>query len=885
VRHCLSVRQPVPFGKYLLLDRISVGGMAEVFKAKSYGVEGFEKIIAIKRILPSMGEDREFIKMFIDEAKIAGQLAHANICQIFELGRIEGAHFIAMEYIWGKDLLQIQNRLRKLRRPMPVDMACFMLAKVCEGLDYAHRKRDAMGRPLEIVHRDCSPQNVLVSYEGEVKVIDFGIAKAAMRNSRTMAGVLKGKFGYMSPEQVRGLPLDRRSDIFALGTMLYECLTSDRLFQGETDFSTLEKVRNVDIQAPRAINPEIPEEVERIILKALAKDTEDRYQWCGDMLADLQQHLMRQEVVFTAKTLAAWLKEVFTSDVERERASLEAYKRIGRDGLIAGVPSAAAKLDVVEHLGEAGQSEDPTMLGAPGFEDLERSQGFETVEVGPVSGSPAAMGSGKPPKNEFGEEAPTEIFGEISEADVDDGPIRKPMPSRPTVPNQGAAAAARPPGFGGGSTAPMGSQTPRPQSLMPQFGANRVGTDGAEPTSRPGSSSGPLPGVAPMVAAADPARSSGSGGGIPRAPGLSGNSGPAPMTSSPNAMTIGPGQMMAPPNLAAASGLKGPGSGPSGPGSGPSGPGSGPNGPGSGLKGPGSGPSGPGSGPNGNGAAPAGPAAMVGTGPSGPGAPMPGMPPNLSGPNAAPHMGPSGPGPHLPGVSPGPGGPGFGPGGPNAPGLGTGLNHPMGPNGPHPGGPNGGPNLPGMPHRQMGPGGPGFGPGGPNGPGGPGMPNGPGGYPPNGPGGPGGYPPNGPGGPGGYPPNGPGGPGWQQQGQPPAHTLIGMQAPPGSTGPMGYPMMPGPGTGMGMGMAVRMVRAVQAWARADCRTGRCRPGSAVPMASRPMAWARTKARVRCRRCRCRPRASVRRRSLRWCAISPSASRSPRSCSPASWSSS
>ena len=185
------MRQPVPFGKYLLLDRISVGGMAEVFKAKSYGVEGFEKIIAIKRILPTMGEDRDFIKMFIDEAKIAGQLAHANICQIFELGRIDGSHFIAMEYIWGKDLLQIQNRLRKLKQPMPIPMACFIIAKTLEGLDYAHKKRDPLGRPLEIVHRDCSPQNVLVSYEGEVKVIDFGIAKATSRNSRTMAGVIR----------------------------------------------------------------------------------------------------------------------------------------------------------------------------------------------------------------------------------------------------------------------------------------------------------------------------------------------------------------------------------------------------------------------------------------------------------------------------------------------------------------------------------------------------------------------------------------------------------------------------------------------------------------------------------------------------------------------
>ncbi len=440
--------------------------MAEVFKAKSYGVEGFEKIIAIKRILPTMGEDRDFIKMFIDEAKIAGQLAHANICQIFELGRIDGSHFIAMEYIWGKDLLQIQNRLRKTKTPMPIPMSCFCIAKVLEGLDYAHRKRDPLGRPLEIVHRDCSPQNVLVSYEGEVKVIDFGIAKATSRNSRTMAGVLKGKFGYMSPEQVRGLPLDRRSDIFAIGTMLYECLTGERLFQGETDFSTLEKVRNVDIQAPRSINPQIPEAIEKIILKALAKDVDDRYQWCSEMLADLQQFLMAQDVVFTAKSLSSWLKEVFQADIERERGLLEQYKRVGRDGLIQGAPAAEAKLDVNEHLGEAGKPEgDATMLGGPNFDDMEHGVGATPdVNQSPVGGprssvnapigqsgkkTPGPSAAAKPAPNfsvqrsqrrhededadgegDFGEEAPTEIFGDDMPTE---SPMSTPQPARPNT--------------------------------------------------------------------------------------------------------------------------------------------------------------------------------------------------------------------------------------------------------------------------------------------------------------------------------------------------------------------------------------------------------------------------------------------------------------------
>ena len=452
--------------------------MAEVFKAKSYGVEGFEKIIAIKRILPTMGEDRDFIKMFIDEAKIAGQLAHANICQIFELGRIDGAHFIAMEYIWGKDLLQIQNRLRKNKQPMPIPMACFVIAKVLEGLDYAHRKRDPLGRPLEIVHRDCSPQNVLVSYEGEVKVIDFGIAKATSRNSRTMAGVLKGKFGYMSPEQVRGLPLDRRSDIFALGTMLYECLTGARLFQGETDFSTLEKVRNVDVQNPRAINPNIPEQVERVIMKALAKDVEDRYQWCSDMLADLQAYLMSQEVVFTAKTLSAWLKEVFAVEIERERQQLEQYKRVGRDGLIAGVPAAEAKLDVVETLGEAGMPEgDATQLGGPSFEELEQAMAAAAAanvaapEAGPAPGSPAA-GPPPPDDGDFGEEAPTEIFG-----DVDNPPVPAPAPAPVAARAPTSAPQSRPPRPPPGrptsqgqvplAPAAAGTPSPRPPTVPP----------------------------------------------------------------------------------------------------------------------------------------------------------------------------------------------------------------------------------------------------------------------------------------------------------------------------------------------------------------------------------------------------------------------------------
>ena len=361
-----AIRQATPFGKYVLLERVSVGGMAEVFKAKAFGVEGFEKILAIKCILPSMADDADFIEMFIDEAKICGQLNHANICQIFELGRVAESHFIAMEYVWGKDVLQMQNRFRKLRQKMRPEMAAYIVSKICEGLDYAHKKKDAQGRPLGIIHRDISPQNILVSYDGEVKVIDFGIAKAASRSSKTQAGVLKGKFGYMSPEQVRGLPLDRRSDIFAIGTILYELLTAERLFYGESDFETLEKVRNVDVVLPTTANPSTPKALERIIMRALSKDVEGRYQWAAEMAEDLNGFLVATDPVFTPQNLSQWMREQFAVEMRRERLVLDEQQKVKRD-----VPLSAKR---------PGQKSVPTASAIPIRADA-RGPELEEVEL------------------------------------------------------------------------------------------------------------------------------------------------------------------------------------------------------------------------------------------------------------------------------------------------------------------------------------------------------------------------------------------------------------------------------------------------------------------------------------------------------------------------
>jgi len=323
------MRQPIKFGNYLLLERIAVGGMAEVFVAKAFGVEGFERLLAIKKILPTMGEDAEFIHMFVDEARIAVQLSHANIVQVLELGKHDENLYIAMEYISGRDLRQLIERFRKREQSVPVPQACLIVAEVCEALDYAHRKRDAQGRPLGIVHRDVSPQNVLVSFEGEVKLIDFGIAKAESRLQKTQSGILKGKFSYMSPEQVKGQPIDGRSDVFACGILLWELVCGEKLFTGESDFAILEKVRRGAVPEPRSRNPACPEELQRVILKALAPDPTQRYQSASDLHDQLAPFAVAGNAAFGSRQLAEWLREEFRVDFDKEQRRLRAWLAAG----------------------------------------------------------------------------------------------------------------------------------------------------------------------------------------------------------------------------------------------------------------------------------------------------------------------------------------------------------------------------------------------------------------------------------------------------------------------------------------------------------------------------------------------------------------------------
>lgn len=310
-----SFKKAVSYGKYYLLERLAVGGMAEIFKAKQVGARGFEKHLVIKRILPHLSEDPEFVVMFEDEAKIAAQLSHANIVQIYDLGEIDSSLYIAMEYLDGRNLRDVTRQAKNRGLKLSIEMASYITIEVCKGLDYAHRKKDSNNHDLGIIHRDISPQNIFLSHEGEVKILDFGIAKAKSQANKTEAGILKGKFGYMSPEQAAGKEINQQTDIYAAGVILYELLTEKRLFSGKSDFEKLEKVKKGDVSAPSLLNPDIPHALDQIVLKALAKDPAKRYQSAADFQTDLSRFLYSTGSEFTSLTLSIFMKTIFSKEL------------------------------------------------------------------------------------------------------------------------------------------------------------------------------------------------------------------------------------------------------------------------------------------------------------------------------------------------------------------------------------------------------------------------------------------------------------------------------------------------------------------------------------------------------------------------------------------
>ena len=369
--------EPTQFGRYLLSERIAVGGMAEILFAKVFGAMGFEKSLVIKRILPQFAEDSDFLRMFITEAKLVCHLEHPNIVQVHELGETEGQYYISMEYVNGIDGRQLWRTLAKRKQRLPGVLALFVACEFLKGLDYAHRAVGPNAQLLGVVHRDVSPSNVLISFRGDVKIGDFGIA-LVQQESKTQAGVLKGKFGYMSPEQVAGLKVDHRSDIFAAGIVLAELLLGRRLFLGTSDFETLDKVMNVRLDVLEEHAHALPAEAVHIVRQALQRDINDRYQSAREFYEDINEYLFQQGHRITNETLAAFMAEHVTPYLAPTDSGARAASRSSQSR--SQWPS-----DPAGHL----QMANPNIPVTPGPRAA-------AVDAGPGTGPPGQSRSGTP---------------------------------------------------------------------------------------------------------------------------------------------------------------------------------------------------------------------------------------------------------------------------------------------------------------------------------------------------------------------------------------------------------------------------------------------------------------------------------------------------------
>ncbi len=383
---------PVKFGKYTLLEKITTGGMAEVFRGVAVGPGGFARIVAIKKILPCFADSPEFLRMFQDEASIAARLNHANIAQVYDFDIVDGVPYLAMEYVEGKDVRSILKTCaqRDIRLPWP--LAVFIALEVAKGLYYVHSRRES-SRPLNIVHRDVSPQNIMVSRSGEVKLVDFGIARAMKRQAVTFAGTVKGKYAYMSPEQVSGQPVDHRTDIFSLGTVLWEMLTLRRLFAGESEGETIARLLRTKVQPCHLVNPEVPARLSPIVMTALARDRSQRYPTMLAFHEALSRVLFDSGAYPDIEGISRFVHDLFPEEMERlaqgEHLSFEVPGPI--EAPLPGAPRVTVGEPGTE--GEPGAEREPGTEGEPGLNDATVASRPRSARGGLDEGGRADAGS------------------------------------------------------------------------------------------------------------------------------------------------------------------------------------------------------------------------------------------------------------------------------------------------------------------------------------------------------------------------------------------------------------------------------------------------------------------------------------------------------------
>ncbi len=377
------------FGKYRLVKLLATGGMAELFYAFQQGIEGFEKPVVIKRILPALARNKRFIKMLFDEARIVARLNHKNIVQILDLGCINGQYFIAMEYLEGESLAVLVDTCLRSGLGIPRNLVVAAIAQAAEGLHHAHTMTAPDGRPLNIIHRDVSPQNIMVLYTGVVKVIDFGVARAVGRVTETRTGVLKGKLSYMSPELIQGKAIDARSDVFSLGVVLWECLLGRRLYEQESDLKVLESITSKDAPSPAVYDADVSEELCRITLRALARDRELRFQSALDFKSALSSYLKSAESDADPPAIGLYVREMFADRIEEKRHLTR--RPFWRRWAVVGVALLVVLLGAGLYLSlgrwsGAGDSGEPTTTGAEAG-DLSAGNPDQVVDEQRVAGN------------------------------------------------------------------------------------------------------------------------------------------------------------------------------------------------------------------------------------------------------------------------------------------------------------------------------------------------------------------------------------------------------------------------------------------------------------------------------------------------------------------
>lgn len=458
-----------PLGRYHVLDRIAFGGMAEIFRAITFDDEGRSHLVAIKQVLPHYAEDREFIDMLVDEARLVSMLHHKNIVEIYEVGHVDEVYFVAMEYVWGKDLRSVLERCRSRGMNVPFEVTSYVMCEALAGLDTAHRLLDPRGQPAGLVHRDFSPSNILISYSGDVKICDFGIAKATFSRIETKTGVIKGKVKYMSPEQAFGRKLDHRSDLFSAGSVLYEMLTNEPPFKAKNEIDLIFLVRDAQIIPPTKRLNSIPSPIEDAVFKSMARARSARYQSAAEFRHNLAHYLRNRGIGNWKAELGRFMHSLYSREIKRERASLAEYtldqtaagQNLGHN-LIAdalGHDAAYTKFNPfptkaqVPAEGEAGSAqihEESTRIIESPTEAAEQGQSEDDTDMLPISLEEQSTMIFDLPEEMAETEGPTNFYSRVEDSpppqeDASPPPTINPTSIPPPPPAGPPRSAASPP--------------------------------------------------------------------------------------------------------------------------------------------------------------------------------------------------------------------------------------------------------------------------------------------------------------------------------------------------------------------------------------------------------------------------------------------------------